>query len=204
MLVRFGTIIRSFTSIIALTVLIPAMGSGAATADSEQPDGACRIDPANPAVTVDSLRFHCTIRQADALFAASAPGRAPTGRQRLWILPHVHVVGLPVPYSMGSIWATAESVLGDGLTFDNGWVKKDYRPPFAAMSIGGALRSGASDFDHRPAWTVDYPADTLGLPISSHELREISPGVWIGWSYFLQKWNPATGTPVHGSYVITR
>ncbi|MFG1790692.1 hypothetical protein [Nocardia sp. NPDC049149] len=181
-------------------------GAGSSAAGALQADGRCVIDRANPAVTVDSLRFHCTTAQADALFLAAAPGERPQGRQRFWVLPAVHVLGAPIPYPFGRAWAASEGVLGDSLTFAPGpgkrdWCYKNYR--VGGQDTGGPVVPGRSYADNKPSWTIDFSADFVGVPISYHEFRQIAPGVWLGWSYFLQGWNPSPDLPIHGSYVIT-
>ncbi|MFI5777091.1 hypothetical protein [Nocardia sp. NPDC051570] len=196
-----------WTMVVAAAAALIALSSGTATADtgSSDADGHCVIDPSNPAITVDSLRFHCTSEQADRLFLDAAPGPAPEGHQRFWVLPHVRVAGERLDYGLGRAWAATEGLLGNGLTFvpgpDGTIVHKNYQ---IGSSPGGPLRSGVSYGDGKPAWTVDFSRDSAGIPVSYHEFREIAPGVWLGWSYFLQQWNPMPSRPVHGSYVITR
>ncbi|MCZ9635366.1 hypothetical protein [Rhodococcus sp. BH5] len=200
---------RSVVSVVAAVAVISGAGATSAAASSGPDpfvaDGNCVIDPARPEITVDSLRYHCTTEQSDALFSAAQPGAAPEGKKRFWVLPAVVVAGQPIAYPLGRAWAAAEGILGDALTFDNGptgqpMVRKNYA---FGMSPGGPLLPGISYSDGKPAWTVDFSNDTAGVPVSSHEFREIAPDVWLGRSYLLQKWNPLPGSPVHGSYVIT-
>ncbi|MCM6776011.1 hypothetical protein NDR87_20050 [Nocardia sp. CDC159] len=204
-----GAVVRKFGAVAVAAVAIMTLASAYASADTgsgvPRADGQCVIDPADREKTVDSLRFHCTPEQAADLFLRAEPGPAPVGSQRFWVLPQVRVAGQPLDYALGRAWAAAEGQLGNGLTFVPGpggtIVHKNY---LLGSSPGGPLRLGISYGDGKPAWTIDFAGEMLGIPVSYHEFREIAPGVWLGWSYFLQQWNPDPARPVHGSYVITR
>lgn len=196
-------------AVIASVTLVGGASSTAAPAAHDHnplhPDGRCVVDPEKPSVTVDSLRFHCTPEQADELFLKAESGSAPVGRQRFWVLPAVTVVGQLIPYPLGRAWSSSEQILGNALTFTDGpqrqWVFKNYT--IGGQDVGGPLKPGTSYVDGKPAWTIDFWRDFAGIPVSYHEFREIAPGVWLGWSYFLQRWNPRPELPIHGSYVIT-
>ncbi len=161
--------------------LLAAGVTPAAAAPPAVPDGRCVISTTDRDRTVDSLLNHCTSQQILNLFAAAPLGVTPVGRKRLALLPVTHTGARLAPYTLARTITRAQNQLGDGLTFGKGpqgqpWVYKNY---FFGPDIGAPLKLGVSTWDRKPAWTADFRADFLGVPISVHEYRQLTPAVWI-------------------------
>ena len=93
---------------------------------------------------------------------------------------------------------------GDSLTFGTGpqgqpWVYKNY---IFGRDIGGALTLGRSNWDGKPAWTADFRADFVGVPISVHEYRQLTPVVWISRDTGGTQQNPTAAKHSGGAMAI--
>ncbi|GED97687.1 hypothetical protein [Gordonia crocea] len=160
----------------ALSVVAPATA-----APRPVPDGKCVISQTNRDRTIDSLMNHCTGPQILKLFGDAPLGKAPTGRQPLALLPVMHTRGKLAPYEQARAFTRTQSRFGSSLTFTKGpqgqpWVYKDYT---FGRDLGAPVKLGRSNWDGKPAWTADFRADFLGVPISIHEYRQLTPQVWI-------------------------
>lgn len=171
----------------ALVVCLASTGFGAAIAFAPavlplaQADadygGGCVIS-GDRAATIDSLRFRCTPQQQDALYRDAPRGNVPMGVKNGWVAS---------PHDMQS-WAPA---LWIGKTFytgpDGGYLLN--RVTGAGIEAWPAdVFSGPSLVDGGPAWALDYrPSPT---PQLYDEIREVTPGVWFGFS-----WQRGGGAP---------
>ena len=159
----------------------PATAAPGGSTAPTRPDGRCVVDAAKPATTVDSLMNHCTGPQILKLFAEAERGAAPTGTKSIALLPVFQFDGELLPYEPARALTRTQNKLGSSLTFarrgDADWVYKEY---VWGRDAGGPLTEDASWFDGRPVFTADFSRDFAGLPLSRHEYRQLTPGVWIG------------------------
>ncbi|WAC55695.1 hypothetical protein [Gordonia sp. SL306] len=161
---------------------VSAAPSNPLTPNRTAPDGRCVVAKDDAQETVDALQHRCTSRQILDLFASAKVGDVPTGRKAIALLPAFQLGGRLLPYGVARTMTTAQSTLGDSLTFTTGpggrpWVYKNY---IWGRDAGGPLTPGLSRLDHKPVWTADFSRDFAGVPISIHEYRQLTPGVWIG------------------------
>ncbi|MFQ6327684.1 hypothetical protein ACLMAL_16290 [Nocardia sp. CWNU-33] len=145
-----------------------ADAGGAAVSDY---GAGCFLDPGNRAATVDSLRFRCSAEQQDAIFDDAPRGAVPMGVKNGWVIR---------PMSIRS-WAPA---LWNGKTFytnpDGGYLMN--RLTAADIEAWPAdVYTAPAILDGGPTWALDYaPSPT---PEIYDEIREITPGVWFGYSW---------------------
>lgn len=146
----------------------------------------CVIDPAAPAVTIDSLRWNCTDRQHLEIYRAAPAGAVPSGVKNGWVTSTTPIQPLTPAFWLGKTFYTGP----DGGQLTNrvtgadiaGWPANVYRAP--------------SRVDGEQTWVLDYtPAIT---PQVYDEIREVVPGVWLGWSW----WRGSLQTPVLLSFVL--
>ncbi|MGW0038644.1 hypothetical protein [Gordonia sp. NPDC003376] len=168
----------------ATVLAAPATASPAPTTPPGlgTPTGACVIAPDNTAVTVQSLRHGCSSEQIMDLYLRASAGDAPAGKKSIVLLPVFEVRGKPISYGAAKTLTTAQNLLGDSLTFTAGtndipWVYKNY---VWGRDVGGELVFGDSRIDGKPTWSADFSRDFGGRPISLHEYRKLTDGVWIG------------------------
>ncbi|MFC8047632.1 hypothetical protein [Nocardia sp. NPDC057353] len=148
---------------------------GTAHADSGITDygGGCVLNAGNRAATIDALRFRCTPEQQDLLFHAAAPGAVPRGVTDGWMVRPGYLQGITPAFWIGKTFATGP----DGGPLTNRITGLDIAGWPADIYRGTALLDG------RPAWVLNYaPSPT---PQVHDEVREVSPGVWFGYSWWL-------------------
>lgn len=184
------------------TGLIGAGVSSAAPAGV--PDGKCVVSSTDRNATINSLMNHCTSRQILDLFAKAPVGVTPVGRKPLALLPVMHMRGRLASYAGAKAFTQAQSKLGDSLTFGKGpqrqpWVYKNY---IIGSDVGAAITMGTSNYDGRPAWKADFRADFLGVPISVHEYRQLTPTVWIARDTTGTERNPVAAKNSGGAMAI--
>ena len=194
--------LRGIVGSLALAGAVAATGSVAAA--PPVPDGVCVISQTDRDRTIDSLMNHCTAQQILNLFGSAPLGAAPVGRQPLALLPVMHVNGKLAPYPQARAFTQTQSRFGDSLTFGTGpqgqpWVFKNY---IFGRDIGGALTLGRSNWDGKPAWTADFRADFVGVPISVHEYRQLTPVVWISRDTGGTQQNPTAAKHSGGAMAI--
>ncbi|WP_327148799.1 hypothetical protein [Nocardia sp. NBC_01329] len=163
----------------------------AATAEAD-PEAAvdhgdgCVIDPAAPAVTIDSLRWNCTGLQHARIYRTAQAGSVPSGVMNGWVTSTSPIEPLVPAFWIGKAFDTGP----DGGQLTNritgadleGWPANVYPAP--------------SRVDGEKTWVLDYtPAIT---PQVYDEIREIVPGVWLGYSW----WRSTRQTPVLLSFVL--
>lgn len=134
--------------------------------------GGCVLYPNDPAATVDSLRNRCSIQQQVQIFATAQRGDAPNGVTDGWVISPQFMQVVAPPLWIGKTFYTGP----DGGTLMNRVTGADI-PGWPAN-----VYSGAAITDHRPAWLLDYgPSIT---PQILDEIREITPNVWFGYSWW--------------------
>lgn len=165
-----------------LVVGIASIGFGAtlALAPAVQPlahadadyGGGCVLYDGDRAATIDSLRFRCGPGQLEALYRDAPQGVVPTGVRNGWVAE---------PADM-QVWSPA---LWIGKTFytgpDGGYLLN--RVTGAGLEVYQAdVYRGPSVVDGGPTWVLNYrPSPT---PQLWDEIREVTPGVWFGYSYW--------------------
>lgn len=171
-----------FLSTLVLTVGVPSIFlglTGPAYADSgvtETPaadyGGGCVLYPDDRAATIDSLRFRCSAWQQDAIFHEAPRGEVPMGLKNGWVIRPGYLQGIAPALWIGKTFYTGPDggylmnrVTGAGL---EAWQADVYTAP--AILDGG------------PTWALNYaPSPT---PPVYDEIREITPGVWFGYSWW--------------------
>ncbi|ONM47509.1 hypothetical protein [Nocardia donostiensis] len=167
----------------ALTGPIPAVAGAAPVVDY---GAGCVIDPDNRAVTIDSLRFRCTPEQQDTIFNEAQRGEVPTGVKDGWVTRPPVMQTLAPPFWIGKTFYTGPDggYLWNRITAADipGWRADVYTAP--ALSDG------------EPTWVLNYaPSPT---PQVYDEIREITPGVWFGYSW----WRGAFQTTLLLTFVL--
>ncbi|MFI6866879.1 hypothetical protein [Nocardia sp. NPDC050406] len=157
----------------------------AAHADTDY-GGGCVLFTGNRAATVDSLRFRCDATQQDAIFREAERGRVPVGVRPGWVVR---------PPDMQA-WAPA---LWIGKTFytgpDGGYLMN--RLTGAGIEgIPADVYTGPAILDGRPTWVLDYRPSPV--PQVYDEIREITPGVWFGYSW----WREGGGANLMLTFVL--
>lgn len=152
--------------------------------------GGCVIDPNDRAVTVDSLRFRCTPEQQDAIYDAASAGAVPAGVKNGWVARPPVMQQVAPPLWIGKTFYT-------GYTGPNSGGYLMNRVTGAGLEVWGAnVYLGPSPFDGEPSWLLDYaPSPT---PQLLDEVREVSPGVWLGYSW----WRGALQTPLLLTFIL--
>ncbi|MEU2256107.1 hypothetical protein [Nocardia xishanensis] len=165
---------------LALSALFPILGPGppAASADSEvipaasDYGGGCVLYPDDKAATLDSLRLRCSPEQQDAIFHDSPPGAVPMGVRDGWVVRPAYVQGITPSLWIGKTFYTGPDggyllnrLTGSGM---EAWRADVYRAP--------------AIFDGGPAWALNY--DPSPTPPLYDEIREVTPGVWLGYSWW--------------------
>ncbi|MFI1916979.1 hypothetical protein [Nocardia sp. NPDC020380] len=133
--------------------------------------GGCVLYTNNIAATVDSLRFRCDPGQQDALFRDAPRGDVPVGTMDGWVIS---------PRDMQS-WTPAVWIGKSFYTGPNGGYLLNRVTPAGIEAWPANVYSGPSVLDGQPAWILDYAPSPS--PQLIDEIREITPGVWFGYSY---------------------
>jgi len=187
MTIRTGHWIRISVLAISITIAFGGLaGVGAAAADPTDFGNGCALYPDNAAATVDSLRFRCTWDQQDAIYRAAPLGAVPHGVKNGWVARPPIATAVAPGLWIGKTFYTGPNggyvenrLTGSGI---EGWRADVYPAP--------------SRVDGRPAWALNYvPSPT---PPLYDEIREISPGVWFGYSW----WRGIFQTPQLLAFVL--
>jgi hypothetical protein len=165
----------------ALLAVVPAAinppGAGADTADYADDGeadygGGCVLYSEDSDATVDALRNHCSTEQQDQIFRDSPRGDVPMGVKDGWVAsPPIMTVVAPALW-IGKIFYTGPA----GGTVVNRITPADI-PAWPAD-----VYQAPAHLDGEPAWALDYaPSPT---PQILDEIREVTPGVWLGYSWW--------------------
>ena len=164
---------RSFL-LVALSLIVVTIGgtSGVARAAPLDYGNGCALYPDNRAATVDALRFRCSPQQAGQIYAAASPGAVPTGVLNGWVTSPPPLALLAPPFWIGKTFYTGP----------NGGMLQNRLTGAGFEAWPALVYIGASWVDQQPTWVLDYaPSPT---PPVHDEIREITPGVWFGYSYW--------------------
>lgn len=166
---------RFLSALISVSTMFIVVGAPSATADSgvNPPmdyGGGCVIDPANRSVTIDSLRSRCTLQQQNSIFGNAVRGAVPTGVKNGWVTSPATTQAIAPAFWIGKTFYTGQ----DGGYVLNRLTGAGFEGLRANVYSGPAITDGA------PTWALDY------LPPVAQtydEIREITPGVWFGYSW---------------------
>ncbi|MFI5715100.1 hypothetical protein [Nocardia sp. NPDC051750] len=144
----------------------------------------CVIDPGNAQVTVNSLRWRCAAQSMEIYTAAQA-GAVPAGVKNGWVTASSAVEPVATALWIGKTFYTGP----DGGRLMN-------RVTGAGIEAWPAdIARGRSRIDGETTWALDYaPSPT---PQVYDEIREVVPGVWLGYS-----WWPGGGQAPMLSFVL--
>ncbi|MET9492038.1 hypothetical protein [Nocardia sp. NPDC006630] len=149
-----------------------------ASADADY-GGGCVLYDGNPAATIDSLRFRCGPAQQDNIFRDAAQGAVPMGVKNGWVIR---------PLDMAA-WTPAVWIGKTFYTGPDGGYLMNRITPAGIEGWPANVYSAPAILDGRPTWALNYaPSPT---PQIYDEIREITPGVWFGYS-----WSRDPGGPV--------
>jgi hypothetical protein len=112
--------------------------------------------------------------QLDAIFAAGTAGESPTGIGRGRIL-------LRVDGRMPRVRARLQGLVWKGKVFQPDGTFVNQWAGFRA--IASRVEVGPSWYDGRPCLVLEYPPGTPIFGNARDELREVSPGLWLGRFY---------------------
>ncbi|MFD3748399.1 hypothetical protein [Nocardia sp. NPDC058633] len=173
-------------SLSSLLLLSPAaVSADPATGINDYGNG-CVLDPGNRAVTVDSLRFRCNVTQQDQIYRDAQAGAVATGLTNGWVTRPPQLEAAAPALWIGKVFRTGP----DGGSLTN-------RVTGAGIEAFPAdVYRAPSILDGAPAWALNYaPSPT---PQVYDEIREITPGVWFGYSWWREgAW------PLLASFVLT-
>ncbi|WP_067813097.1 hypothetical protein [Nocardia inohanensis] len=151
--------------LISLPVAMPA-----AHADADY-GGGCALYTGNRAATIDALRFRCSNAQQDNIFRDAPRGAVPMGIKDGWV-------------ARGDVKPIAPA-LWIGKTFftgpDGGYLLNRLTPA-GIEAIPADVYSGAAILDGGPVWALNYAPSPF--PQVYDEIREVTPGVWFGYSWW--------------------
>ncbi|MFI9505697.1 hypothetical protein [Nocardia sp. NPDC052566] len=150
----------------------PASADSGVTAAAADYGGGCVLYPDDKAATLDSLRFRCSPEQQDAIFRDAPRGAVPMGVKDGWVTRPPNLQGIAPALWIGKTFYTGPDggrlmnrVTGAGI---EGFPADVYTAP--------ALLDG------RPTWALNYAPSIV--PQVYDEIREITPGVWFGYSWW--------------------
>ncbi len=173
----------SFASLLLLSPAAVSADSGAEITDY---GNGCVLDPGNQAATVDSLRFRCTVGQQDQIYRDAQAGAIATGLTNGWVTRPPQLEAAAPALWIGKVFRTGP----DGGSLTN-------RVTGAGIEAFPAdVYRAPSILDGGPAWALNYaPSPT---PQVYDEIREITPGVWFGYSWWREgSW------PLLAAFVLT-
>lgn len=172
---RFSSALRKVALAATLVTAFGTVQASGATAAPTPPlkyGGGCILYPHNRAATVDSLRFRCNWAQQDRIYVRATAGAVPRGPKNGWVIrPPL------LPEIASGIWM--------GKTFHtgpNGGFLMNQITGARIPAFGANVYRGPSRYDRKPAWVFNYMPSVI-MPVYD-EVREVSPGVWMGFSWW--------------------
>ncbi|MFJ2835600.1 hypothetical protein ACIO52_09580 [Nocardia sp. NPDC087230] len=166
------SLIATVFAAVGLLVLPTSTASADSGAEVVDYGGGCVVDPGNSAATLDSLRFRCNVTQQDQIYRDARAGAVPTGVTNGWLARPPQFAPMAAALWIGKVFRTGP----DGGSLTN-------RVTGAGIEAFPAdVYRAPSILDGGPAWALNYaPSPT---PQVYDEIREISPGVWFGYSWW--------------------
>ncbi|MGW4352976.1 hypothetical protein ACWELJ_12910 [Nocardia sp. NPDC004582] len=120
---------------------------------------------------MDSLRFGCETDQLDAIYRAAPRGDVPVGAKDGWVV---------APRQLQS-WTPQVWIGKDFYTGPSGGYLQNRLTPADLEAWPADVFAGPSVVDGGPTWILDYaPSPT---PNVYDEIRQVTPGVWLGYSW---------------------
>ncbi|WP_410871802.1 hypothetical protein [Nocardia sp. A7] len=174
------------TAVASLLLLSPAAASADSAAGIADYGNGCLLDPGNRAVTVDSLRFRCSVTQQDQIYRDAQAGAIATGLTNGWVTRPPQLEAAAPALWIGKVFRTGP----DGGSLTN-------RVTGAGIEAFPAdVYRAPSILDGAPTWALNYaPSPT---PQVYDEIREVTPGVWFGYSWWREgSW------PLLAAFVLT-
>ncbi|WP_198407109.1 hypothetical protein [Nocardia terpenica] len=176
------------TVLAALLAAVPAaLDPPAARADADY-GGGCVLRSDDAAATIDALRNRCSADQQDQLFRDAPLGDVPHGVTDGWVTRPPIMEALAPPFWIGKTFYTGP----DGGRLMN---------RITGMGIEGFPANvyvAPSRMDGNPVWALDYAPSIT--PQVWDEIREVSPGVWFGYSW----WRGYFQTTLLLTFVLTQ
>ncbi|MFE6924060.1 hypothetical protein ACFVAV_23750 [Nocardia sp. NPDC057663] len=164
------SLITASVSAVGLLVLAPVTASAEPAAALADYGNGCVVDPGNSAATLNSLRNRCSVTQQDQIYRDAQAGSVPMGVTNGWVTRPPQLVAVAPALWTGKVFRTGP----DGGTLTNRVVGTEAFPADVYQT--------PSILDGRPAWALNYaPSPT---PQIYDEIREITPGVWFGYSWW--------------------
>lgn len=181
---RFRSLAFALGTVVALA---PFTAVGNASAEPTDYGNGCAVYPDDRAATIDALRFKCSVEQQDEIYVSAAAGSTPRGVTSGWVTRPAIMAAMAPPLWIGKTFYTGSNgghlqnrITGAGI---EGWVADVYL--------------GTSKVDNEPAWILNYaPSPT---PPLLDEIREVSPGVWFGLSW----WRDPAISPLLLAFVVS-
>ncbi|MGY0502687.1 hypothetical protein ACWZHB_29730 [Nocardia sp. FBN12] len=173
-------------AVASLLLHSPAVVSADPVAGIADYGNGCLVDPGNRAATVDSLRFRCGVAQQDQIYRDAQAGAIATGLTNGWVTRPPQLEATAPALWIGKVFRTGP----DGGSLTN-------RVTGAGIEAFPAdVYRAPSVLDGAPAWALNYaPSPT---PQVYDEIREITPGVWFGYSWWREgSW------PLLAAFVLT-
>ncbi|MEU4415431.1 hypothetical protein AB0G00_22565 [Nocardia salmonicida] len=183
---RLASIVASSASIFSLLLLSPAVVSADPGDGITNYGNGCVLDPGNRAATVDSLRFRCSVTQQDQIYRDAQAGAVANGVTNGWVTRPPQLGAAAPALWIGKVFRTGP----DGGTLTN-------RVTGAGIEAFPAdVYRAPSILDGAPTWALNYaPSPT---PQVYDEIREVTPGVWFGYSWWREgEW------PLLAAFVLT-
>ncbi|MFE9786782.1 hypothetical protein ACFYO7_15520 [Nocardia salmonicida] len=183
---RLASIVALSASISSLLLLSPAVVSAEPGNGITDYGNGCVLDPGNRAATVDSLRSRCSVTQQDQIYRDAQAGAVANGVTNGWVTRPPQLETAAPALWTGKVFRTGP----DGGTLTN-------RVTGAGIEAFPAdVYRAPSILDGAPTWALNYaPSPT---PQVYDEIREITPGVWFGYSWWREgNW------PLLAAFVLT-
>ncbi|WP_245661564.1 hypothetical protein [Nocardia salmonicida] len=174
------------SSAASLLLLAPVVASADSGTDIKNYGNGCVLDPGNRAATVDSLRFRCSVTQQDQIYRDAQAGAVANGVTNGWVTRPPQLGAAAPALWIGKVFHTGP----DGGTLTN-------RVTGAGIEAFPAdVYRAPSILDGAPTWALNYaPSPT---PQVYDEIREVTPGVWFGYSWWREgEW------PLLAAFVLT-
>ncbi len=163
---------RPLLLLVALLATLPLVTAGAAAADPA-PVAPCAL-PSDRAAAVDALLHRCSWEQTVQNYRQAKPGALPTGTKDGWVLHNSDNL-VDVPGLASALWRGKTLFTGT----NGGYL---INRTVAGDMIRADVHPATSLVDDKPMWALDYSQSPA--PWLYDEIREVSPGVWLGYSWW--------------------